>query len=115
MTLKLAETADGFASGGPHDSRLRITGPIANGRVQILRATHEAIMVGVGTALGDDPALTVRLPGLDRKPWRVVLDTRLRLPLRSRLAVGARDLPTLVIAGEGRRPSPRRGSPIAAS
>ena len=43
----------------------------------------------------------MRLPGLDRKPWRVVLDTRLRLPLRSRLATTARDLPTLVVAGEG--------------
>ena len=55
-------------------------------------------MVGVGTALGDDPALTVRLHGLDRKPLRVVLDTHLRLPERSRLAVTARDVPTLVIA-----------------
>ena len=68
MTLKLAETADGYAAGGPHDARLRITGEIANLRVQIMRSTHEAIMIGVGTALADDPALTVRLPGLDRKP-----------------------------------------------
>ncbi|HKN28654.1 MAG TPA: bifunctional diaminohydroxyphosphoribosylaminopyrimidine deaminase/5-amino-6-(5-phosphoribosylamino)uracil reductase RibD [Roseiarcus sp.] len=99
VTLKLAETADGFASGGPRDPRLRITGQIANLRVQIMRATHEAIMIGVETALADDPALTVRLPGLERKPWRVVLDTHLRLPARSRLATGAPDLPTLVIAG----------------
>ncbi len=99
VTLKLAETADGFASGGPHDPRLRITGQIANLRVQIMRATHEAIMIGVETAIADDPALTVRLPGLERKPWRVVLDTHLRLPVGSRLATGARDLPTLVIAG----------------
>ena len=90
MTLKLAETADGFASAGSHDARLRITGPIADLRVQIMRSTHEAIMVGVGTALADDPALTVRLPGLDRKPLRVVLDTHLRLPGRSRLAATAR-------------------------
>jgi diaminohydroxyphosphoribosylaminopyrimidine deaminase/5-amino-6-(5-phosphoribosylamino)uracil reductase len=100
VTLKLAATADGFASGGANDPRLRVTGPIANARVQMMRATHEAIMVGVGTALADDPALTVRLPGLDRKPMRVVLDTRLRLPEASRLAADARDLPTLVIAGE---------------
>jgi diaminohydroxyphosphoribosylaminopyrimidine deaminase/5-amino-6-(5-phosphoribosylamino)uracil reductase len=99
VTLKLAETADGFASGARHDARLRITGQIANLRVQIMRSTHEAIMVGVGTALADDPALTVRLPGLDRKPWRVVLDTRLRLPTGSRLARSARDLPTLAICG----------------
>ncbi|MGO9422119.1 bifunctional diaminohydroxyphosphoribosylaminopyrimidine deaminase/5-amino-6-(5-phosphoribosylamino)uracil reductase RibD [Roseiarcus sp.] len=101
VTLKLAETADGFASGGPHDQRLKITGPIANARVQMMRATHEAIMVGVETALADDPALTVRVPGLDRKPWPVVLDTNLRLPLRSRLATGARNVPTLVVVGEG--------------
>ena len=100
VTLKLAETADGFASGGPHDPRLRITGQITNSRVQIMRSTHEAIMIGVETALIDDPLLTVRLAGLDRKPWRVVLDTNLRLPLRSRLATSALSLPTLVIAGE---------------
>jgi len=99
VTLKLAETADGYASGGPHDPRLRITGQIANLRVQIMRATHEAIMIGIETALADDPALTVRLPGLDRKPWRVVLDTHLRLPLRSRVATGAREFPMLVVAG----------------
>jgi diaminohydroxyphosphoribosylaminopyrimidine deaminase / 5-amino-6-(5-phosphoribosylamino)uracil reductase len=99
VTLKLAETADGFASAGSNDSRLRITGPIADLRVQVMRSTHEAIMVGVGTALGDDPALTVRLNGLDRRPLRVVLDTHLRLPEGSRLAATARDAPTLVIAG----------------
>jgi diaminohydroxyphosphoribosylaminopyrimidine deaminase / 5-amino-6-(5-phosphoribosylamino)uracil reductase len=99
VTLKLAETADGFASGDAHDARLRITGPIADLRVQVMRSTHEAIMVGVGTALADDPALTVRLPGVDRKPLRVVLDTHLRLPVRSRLAATAREVLTLVIAG----------------
>jgi len=99
VTLKLAQTADGFAAGDAHDARLRITGQIANARVQIMRATHEAIMIGVETAIADDPALTVRLPGLDRRPLRVVLDTRLRLPLGSRLATTARDLRTLVICG----------------
>jgi diaminohydroxyphosphoribosylaminopyrimidine deaminase / 5-amino-6-(5-phosphoribosylamino)uracil reductase len=99
VTLKLAETADGFASGGSNDARLRITGPIADLRVQIMRSTHEAIMVGIETALADDPALTVRLPGVDRKLLRVVLDTHLRLPERSRLAATAADIPTLVIAG----------------
>ena len=99
VTLKLAETADGFASGGSNDARLRITGPIADLRVQIMRSTHEAIMVGIETALADDPALTVRLPGVDREPLRVVLDTRLRLAERSRLAATAADIPTLVLAG----------------
>jgi len=98
VTLKLAETADGFASAGAHDARLRITGPIADLRVQVMRSTHEAIMVGIGTALADDPALTVRLPGLERKPLRVILDTHLRLPERSRVAATADETPTLVIA-----------------
>jgi diaminohydroxyphosphoribosylaminopyrimidine deaminase/5-amino-6-(5-phosphoribosylamino)uracil reductase len=100
VTLKLAETADGFASAGAHDARLRITGPVADLRVQVMRSTHEAIMVGIETALIDDPALTVRLPGLDRKPLRVVLDTHLRLPERSRLLATAGEVPTLVIVGE---------------
>ncbi|HEY3621679.1 MAG TPA: bifunctional diaminohydroxyphosphoribosylaminopyrimidine deaminase/5-amino-6-(5-phosphoribosylamino)uracil reductase RibD [Roseiarcus sp.] len=99
VTLKLAETADGFASAGANDARLRITGPIVDLRVQVMRSTHEAIMVGIETALADDPALTVRLPSVDRKPLRVVLDTHLRLPERSRLAAIAGEIPTLVIAG----------------
>jgi diaminohydroxyphosphoribosylaminopyrimidine deaminase / 5-amino-6-(5-phosphoribosylamino)uracil reductase len=103
VTLKLAETADGFASGGAHDARLRITGQIADLRVQVMRSTHEAIMIGVGTALADDPALTVRLPGVDLKPLRVVVDTHVRLPARSRLAATARDVPTLLIAGPDAR------------
>lgn len=100
VTLKIARTADGQAAGGPHDPRLAITGPAANLRTHVLRAMHEAIMVGIGTALADDPLMTVRLPGCDRKPLRVVLDARLDLPLRSRLVVGARDFRTLVLCVE---------------
>jgi diaminohydroxyphosphoribosylaminopyrimidine deaminase/5-amino-6-(5-phosphoribosylamino)uracil reductase len=98
VTLKLARTADGYAAGARHDPRLAITGEAANGRVQILRGMHEAIMIGIGTALGDDPLLTVRYPGAKAKPLRVVLDARLRLPLRSRLGATAPDYSTLVIA-----------------
>jgi diaminohydroxyphosphoribosylaminopyrimidine deaminase/5-amino-6-(5-phosphoribosylamino)uracil reductase len=107
VTLKIAQTADGQAAGGPHDARLTITGAAANLRTHVLRALHEAIMVGIGTALGDDPLMTVRLPGCDRKPLRVVLDMRLDLPLRSRLVVGARDFPTLVLCGEKADPARR--------
>ena len=109
VTLKLARTADGFAAGDEHDRRLAITGEIANRRVQTLRAMHEAIMVGVGTALGDDPLLTVRQNGLDQRPLRVVLDSALRLPLESRLAATAAQFPTLVIAGAGRAGRARGG------
>jgi diaminohydroxyphosphoribosylaminopyrimidine deaminase / 5-amino-6-(5-phosphoribosylamino)uracil reductase len=101
VTLKIAQTADGQAAGGAHDRRLAITGPAANSRTHVMRAMHEAIMVGIGTALVDDPLMTVRLPGCDRKPLRVVLDARLDLPLRSRLVVGAHDFPTFVLCGAG--------------
>ncbi len=102
VTLKLAETADFYAA-GPHGTpRLMITGAPANSRVQMLRALHDAVMVGSGTAIADDLMLNVRLPGLEGcKPLRIVLDSQLRLPPNARLATTARDHPTLVIAGEG--------------
>ena len=80
VTLKIAQTSDGQAAGGDHDQRLSITGLAANLRTHVLRAMHDAIMVGIGTVLGDDPLMTVRLPGCDRRPARVVLDARLDLP-----------------------------------
>lgn len=100
VTLKLAETADGFAAGDRHDQRLHITGQAANNLTQVWRLQADAIMAGIGTVLADDPLLTVRLPGLeDRKPLRVVLDSRLRMPLRSRLVQTAQDFPLVVICG----------------
>lgn len=65
VALKLALTADGYAAGSAHDPRLAITGPHANGLVHVMRAMHDAIMVGAGTIAADDPLLNVRLPGLD--------------------------------------------------
>ncbi|MDO9442472.1 MAG: bifunctional diaminohydroxyphosphoribosylaminopyrimidine deaminase/5-amino-6-(5-phosphoribosylamino)uracil reductase RibD [Beijerinckiaceae bacterium] len=110
VTLKLAETPDGFAAAGsPHDPRLIITGLAANNRVQVMRSMHDAIMVGVGTVLGDDPLLTVRLPGLEHcTPLRVVLDTHLRIPTRSRVVATAGERPLLVIAGEKAPASARK-------
>lgn len=99
VTLKIARTADGFAAGDAHDGRLAITGEIANRRTQTFRSRHDAIMVGIGAVLGDDPLLTVRQNGLDQKPLRVVLDRRLRLPPGSRLAATAATVPTLALAG----------------
>jgi diaminohydroxyphosphoribosylaminopyrimidine deaminase/5-amino-6-(5-phosphoribosylamino)uracil reductase len=101
VTLKLAQTADGFAAGARNDPRLAITGEAANARVQILRAMHDAIMIGIGTALGDDPLLTARFPSAEARPLRVVLDPFLRLSPRSRLGATAGRYPTLVIAGRG--------------
>ena len=100
VTLKLAETADGFVAGGPHDPRLAITGIAANGVVHAMRATHDAIMVGIGTLLADDPLMTVRLPGVVAKPLRVVLDREVRLPLQSRLLQTVAEAPIAVFVGE---------------
>ena len=99
--LKLAISADGKAGlAGPRP--VAITGEEARARVHRLRAMNDAIMVGIGTALADDPELTCRLPGLfDRSPVRVVLDRALRLPLASRLVCSANAVPLWVIAGEG--------------
>ncbi len=97
-TLKLARTADGFAAGDEYDSRLAITGEAANLHVQVMRSLHDAIMVGIGTAREDDPLLTVRLPGVDSRPLRVILDSQLGLPLQSRLCATAGEFATLAIA-----------------
>ncbi len=100
VTLKLAETADGFVAGGPHDPRLAITGAASNGIVHVMRAMHDAIMVGVGTVIADDPLMTVRLPGMAAKPLRVVLDSGLRIAPQSRLLRTAAEVPVLLLAGE---------------
>lgn len=106
VTLKLAETADGFAAGGAHDPRLAITGAAANNSVHVMRAMHDAIMVGAGTVLADDPLMTVRLPGLEnRRPLRVVLDTELSISPGSRLVATAREFPVLVICGPKASPA----------
>jgi len=100
MTLKLARTADGFASRieGP---RLMITGEAVNGRVHMMRAHADTILVGVGTVLADDPLLTVRLPGLeDCSPVRVVFDSRLRTPLTAQVVIGASQVPTWIVTTE---------------
>jgi diaminohydroxyphosphoribosylaminopyrimidine deaminase/5-amino-6-(5-phosphoribosylamino)uracil reductase len=99
--LKLARTADGYAA-AETGRQLMITGPIGSARVHIERATADAIMVGIGTVLADDPRLTCRLPGLaDASPIRVVLDGDLRLPVTSGLVRTARDVPVWVITAEG--------------
>jgi len=100
VTLKLAQTADGYAAGAAHDPRLRITGPIADAFTHVQRSLHDAIMVGSGTAREDDPLMTVRLPGVEgARRLRVVLDRKLSLSPRSRLSSTARETPLLVITG----------------
>src|SRR5262249_60658031 len=84
VTLKLAISADGKA-GLAGRRPVPITGAPATARVHRLRAMNDAIMIGIGTALSDDPSLTCRLPGMTgHSPIRLVLDTPLRVPLASR-------------------------------
>jgi len=100
VTLKLAISADGkvAAAGG---RPVAITGDRVRDRVHLLRGQHDAIMIGIGTALADDPMLTCRLPGMEKNsPVRVVLDRSLRLPNKSRLAQSARETPLLIIVGD---------------
>ncbi len=69
----------------------------------------DAIMIGIGTVLADDPMLTCRLPGMeDRSPVRVIIDSKLRLPLTSRLVATARDVPTWVVSTVGAPPEAER-------
>jgi diaminohydroxyphosphoribosylaminopyrimidine deaminase/5-amino-6-(5-phosphoribosylamino)uracil reductase len=108
VLLKLAQTADGFAArlSGP---RLYITGERSNCRTHLIRAHADAIMVGVGTVLADDPQLTVRLPGLeDRSPVRVILDSRLRTPEGAYVVRTGREVPTWVVAADDAPIEPER-------
>lgn len=95
VTLKIAVSADGMI-GRLGDGQVAITGAEARAEVQQLRAESDAILVGIGTAIADDPLLTCREPGLEqRSPIRVVLDRRLELPLGSKLTMTARDVPVI--------------------
>lgn len=107
FTLKLATTLDGRIATGAGDSRW-ITGPEARRMAHRMRADHDGVMIGIGTALADDPRLTCRLAGLEaRSPVRIVADSRMRLPVTGALVATARDTPTWLLtargAGDGQR------------
>ena len=105
VMLKLAISADGKV-GAAGRRPLVITGSEVRDRVHLLRAQSDAIMVGIGTALADDPALTCRLSGMEKdSPVRVVLDGRLRLPVSSRLAQTAREVPVWVVGSSDAPPA----------
>jgi diaminohydroxyphosphoribosylaminopyrimidine deaminase/5-amino-6-(5-phosphoribosylamino)uracil reductase len=98
VTLKLATSLDGRIATMAGLSRW-ITGEASREQVHRLRAEHDAVVVGIATALADDPELTVRLPGYTGpQPARVVLDSRQRLSPVSKLAMTAKDIPTYVVA-----------------
>ncbi len=98
VILKLALSIDGMI-GRPGEGQFAITGEISRRQVHMMRADVDAILVGIGTAIEDDPELTVRLPGLaNRSPARIVLDRTARLPVTSKLVQSARGVPLLVAA-----------------
>ena len=98
VTLKLGVTLDGCIATRTGESRW-ITGPAARGVVQQMRAEHDAILVGIGTVLADDPGLRCALPGLgDRPRWRVVADSQLRTPLGSQIVRQARTHALILLA-----------------
>lgn len=98
MTLKLATSLDGRIATASGESQW-ITGPESREQVHRLRADHHAVVIGIETALADDPELTVRLPGYQgRQPARVVLDSRQRLTPACKLVQTARSVPTYVVA-----------------
>jgi diaminohydroxyphosphoribosylaminopyrimidine deaminase / 5-amino-6-(5-phosphoribosylamino)uracil reductase len=105
VTLKLAVSADekiGAAGRRP----FQITGEEVRTRVHMFRAQSDAILVGVGTALADNPQLNCRLPGMEpSSPVRVILDRRLRLPASSYLAKTARKHPLWIFSAAGGEPS----------
>lgn len=107
VTLKLAVSPDGMI-GRQGEGQVAITGPVARRQVHLMRAESDAILIGIGTALNDDPELTCRLPGLEvRSPARIVIDRSLRLPLSSKLASGARATPVLLVADGAANPDRR--------
>ncbi|UXS08848.1 bifunctional diaminohydroxyphosphoribosylaminopyrimidine deaminase/5-amino-6-(5-phosphoribosylamino)uracil reductase RibD [Agrobacterium tumefaciens] len=98
VILKLAISADGMI-GREGEGQVAITGRESRHAVHELRARCDCILVGIRTAIADDPELTVRIAGLEqRSPARIVLDRQFELPLASKLVKTAREVPVIVAA-----------------
>src|ERR1700759_2554557 len=98
--LKLAVSSDDKIAASGHKP-VAISGELAKARMHLLRAQCDAILVGIGTVLADDPLLTCRLPGMEaRSPVRIVLDRALRIPGSSRLVHSARETPLWVMTSD---------------
>jgi len=93
VQLKLAVSGDGRIAAGS-GRPVWVTGGVARARAHLMRARADAILIGRGTALADNPELTCRIPGLaERSPMRVVLDSGLAIAPTSRLLAGAEEVP----------------------
>ena len=103
VTLKLAGSLDGRIAASSGESRW-ITGPDSRRAVHAMRARHDAVLVGGGTARADDPSLTARDLGTDWQPIRVVLSRRLDLPMDGQLARTASDVPVWLCHGHDAPP-----------
>jgi diaminohydroxyphosphoribosylaminopyrimidine deaminase/5-amino-6-(5-phosphoribosylamino)uracil reductase len=99
VTLKWAQTENRKVA-GPGGRRIQISNPASTRAVHGLRARSDAILVGIGTALLDDPRLTARDVPCRRQPTRLVLDHDLRLPPNSQLALTTAEGPVIVYCGE---------------
>jgi diaminohydroxyphosphoribosylaminopyrimidine deaminase / 5-amino-6-(5-phosphoribosylamino)uracil reductase len=96
VVLKSAMTLDGKVATRTGDSQW-ISGEASRARAHRWRAESDAVAVGIGTALADDPRLTARIEGVARQPRRVVFDSEARLPLDSKLVRGETDVPLIVV------------------
>jgi diaminohydroxyphosphoribosylaminopyrimidine deaminase/5-amino-6-(5-phosphoribosylamino)uracil reductase len=96
VLLKMGISADGKV-GLPGRKQAQITRDVARQRAFQMRAQSDAILVGIGTVLADNPQLTCRLPGMmERSPVRIVLDAGLRVPLNLSVVATVRETPTWV-------------------
>jgi diaminohydroxyphosphoribosylaminopyrimidine deaminase/5-amino-6-(5-phosphoribosylamino)uracil reductase len=96
VLFKSAMTLDGKVATRSGDSKW-ISGESSRARTHAWRAECDAVAVGIGTALADDPLLTARIPGVETQPRRIVFDSLARLPLDSKLVEGAREIPLTVV------------------
>ena len=96
VVFKSAMTLDGKVASRTGDSQW-ISGDASRARAHRWRAESDAVAVGIGTALIDDPRLTARIEGVARQPRRVVFDSEARLPLDSQLVKGVADVPLTVV------------------
>lgn len=98
VSLKVAQTLDGRIADASGGSKW-ITGPVAREQVQLMRSYYDAVLVGVGTVLADNPRLDARVPA-GRNPYRLVLDSSLRIPLKSHLIADNEEGKTVIITGK---------------